>query len=95
LKYAFFRIPLVDCASEAMELNQFLATHKTYEIEQHFVQDSSNSCWAICVSYESAHLAPKGTSQKQKIEVGRLMRERVSGSCYDKKVALLNLVVVQ
>jgi superfamily II DNA helicase RecQ len=40
-----------DGGGPADELNAFLSTHRILAIERHFVPESINSVWAICVTY--------------------------------------------
>ena len=53
------------------ELNRFLAGHRILAVDRQFVQDASNSAWAICVSFDSgeATLAARGASMARRGKV--------------------------
>lgn len=56
----FFFIRVTDAAAAADELNRFLTNHRVLTVERQFVNDGSQSFWAICVDY-----LPHGTSSHQ------------------------------
>ena len=54
MAYRFFSIPLAQPESAEVELNRFLASVKVSGVEKHFVNDGTNSCWAVAVQYGGA-----------------------------------------
>ncbi len=62
MAYKFFSIPIAAPEAAEAELNRFLASTKVSGIEKHFVNDGTNSCWAVAVQFGAATVAaPTGT----------------------------------
>ena len=51
MQMRFFSIPVNDDGQAADDLNRFLQAHRVLSVDRHFVQDGSNSAWAVCVGY--------------------------------------------
>ena len=51
MKLAFFNIPVFYSNDAADDLNSFLASHRIHEVQQQFIDNGTNSCWAFTVSY--------------------------------------------
>ncbi len=49
----FFVVPVYDSGGFEQELNGFLARHKVLSIDRQFIDQGSNSFWAICVDHLS------------------------------------------
>lgn len=54
MQVRFFTIPIQGGEAAVEDLNRFLASQRILAIERNFVQDGSNSAWALCVSFEPA-----------------------------------------
>jgi superfamily II DNA helicase RecQ len=54
MRIKIFNIPAFAYEDAAVELNRFLASHRILGIDRQFVQDSVNSAWCFCVSYQEA-----------------------------------------
>ncbi len=46
----FFRIPILDAADAAGELNRFLASRRVVSVDRELLHDGANSAWAVCVT---------------------------------------------
>ena len=51
MKFAFFTVPILHSEYATEELNRFLGKHKVHEIQQHLIDDGSNSYWAFAIKY--------------------------------------------
>ena len=58
MQVRFFTIPIHGNDKAADELNQFLNTHRIASIDRSFVEDGTNSAWALCVIFEAAEGRP-------------------------------------
>lgn len=66
MQLAFFKIASGDSVA-AEELNQFLRSHRTLNVEKHFHSDSLGSFWSVCVTWiggETPEAERKATSSK-------------------------------
>jgi superfamily II DNA helicase RecQ len=62
VQYRFFTIPIREPDEGMAELNRFLAGHRIMGVDRQFVQDASNSAWAICISFDSGEASSPGRS---------------------------------
>ena len=62
MQYRFFTIPIREPDEGMAELNRFLAGHRILAVDRQFVQDASNSAWAICISFDSGEATQPGRS---------------------------------
>ena len=53
-KYHFFTIPVHGNGDEAAGLNEFLASHRIVSVDRHFVSNSTNSLWAVCIAFDDS-----------------------------------------
>lgn len=51
MRLQFFRISLLSCRDDAVELNEFLASHRVLSVDRQLVADGSNSFWTVCVTW--------------------------------------------
>jgi hypothetical protein len=51
MQFQLFTVPITDDGSALEELNKFLRTHKTLEVEQQLVSVKNGSQWHFCVKY--------------------------------------------
>jgi superfamily II DNA helicase RecQ len=80
MQVRFFTIPIQGGEDAAEDLNRFLASQRILAIERNFVQDGSNSAWALCVSFEPAGNAagrpPPGLGRRgAKIDYREILNE--------------------
>jgi len=73
MQLQFFQMPVH--ASQAEDLNRFLATHRVTSIERQFVSDGANSFWSICVTYETGDPPQTPIKQKQQTDYRDVLTE--------------------
>jgi superfamily II DNA helicase RecQ len=47
----FFTIPVLEPQAATAELNQFLATHRVWSVDQRLIEVGLQSVWTVCVTY--------------------------------------------
>ena len=47
----FFTVPAFDPAAAEAEINAFLGRHRIVAIDRRWVEDRTNSFWAVCIDY--------------------------------------------
>ena len=62
IQYKFFHIPTVDSVEFEMELNKFLKSVKTVQVEKECVKLDTHAYWSILVEYLDT---PKGTGKSE------------------------------
>ena len=62
------------------EVNAFLRAHRILSVDRHFVQDGTNSVWAICVSYLDDANQPLARP-------ARSARRSITGKCYPRRIS--------
>jgi hypothetical protein len=78
VQYRFFRISIHDPDEGTAELNRFLTAHRILAVDRHFVQDASNSAWAVCVSFDSGEASiavrPGSMARRGKVDFNNILR---------------------
>jgi superfamily II DNA helicase RecQ len=65
----FFVIPIVDSSEPEKELNAFLDSHRVVSVERRFVEQGSQSLWAVCVDFNSGPSGKANSySSKERID---------------------------
>lgn len=66
MRLQFFRISLLSSREDAVELNQFLASHRVLSIDRQFVADAGSSFWTVCVTWMEGDGAKSGSNTSPK-----------------------------
>ncbi len=51
MPYKFYCIPVRDDGTATVELNSFLCNHRVLTVERRWVDQGSESFWALCIDY--------------------------------------------
>ncbi len=71
-----FTIPVHDAGAAMDEVNLFLRANRILSVDRHFVQDGTNSVWAICVSYLGEAGRPQTMGSKRaKVDYREVLSE--------------------
>ena len=65
MQFRFFLIPAHGADDSAIELNQFLSSHRILAVDRQFMANGANSAWAICVTYDEGSAAPRQAFSKR------------------------------
>ncbi len=75
MRLKFFTIPAFDVEAAESELNRFLAAHRIYKIDRHFVQDGEGSSWCLCVQYQEKISGQAAPEKRDRVDYKELLSE--------------------
>jgi superfamily II DNA helicase RecQ len=77
MKYRFFAIPALDPEAGQDALNAFCAGRRVVSVDKHFVAESGNSFWAVCVTWQDGPAPGKAgpDSRRDRIDYRAVLSE--------------------
>lgn len=91
MPFKSFSVPVFHGEWAERELNQFLKTHRVLHVEQRWVDQGSNSFWAVWVDYVEASApaanGPSAAGAKKKVDY----KDRLSSEDFDVYLQLRSL----